>query len=125
MPKHSREYRVGLHPNSRGSVSTKCFEELVKDGWEDTEQLVGLDQAWKNHILALAPNGGQRRNLERMFGRVEAGPLNEKVTGTEAAKVQEPGVAEQRPDESPATIKEAPSQVKPYLKQSPKKIKNK
>ena len=62
-----------------------------------------------------------------MFRRVEAGPLNEKVTvavikkhktETEAAKVtvQEPGVAEQRPDESPATIKEAPSQVKPYLK---------
>ena len=52
-------------------VSAKYFEDLVKDGWEDVDQLLGLDRAWIDHILALAPNGGQRRNFERLMARLD------------------------------------------------------
>ena len=52
-------------------ISAKYFEDLVKDGWEDVDQLLGLDRAWIDHILALAPNGGQRRNFERLMARLD------------------------------------------------------
>ena len=50
----------------------------MEDGWDEVEQLADLTDAWKAHVLALDPNGGQRRNLERLIQRVEAGPLEER-----------------------------------------------
>ena len=52
----------GATPQFKGlcvayKVSTKCFEELVKDGWEDTEQLVGLDQRGKTTFGPSAKRG--------------------------------------------------------------------
>ena len=60
-------------------ISEKCFQALIEDGWDDAEQLGDLTDAWKVQVLALAPNGGQRRNLEKLIQRVEAGPLHEQV----------------------------------------------
>ena len=60
-------------------VSPRCFESLVEDGWDDPSQFEDISAEWKEHILLLAPNGGQKRNLEKMLERVEAGPLDERV----------------------------------------------
>ena len=71
----------GVSPLFRGlcaafRISSKFFESLVEDGWDDPEQLKGLSPEWRAHIRDLAPNGGQKRNLERMLERVDAGPLD-------------------------------------------------
>ncbi|XP_038045017.1 uncharacterized protein LOC119719608 [Patiria miniata] len=60
-------------------ISEKCFLALVEDGWDEVQQLADLTGAWKAHVLALAPNGGQKRNLEKLIERVEAGPLEGQV----------------------------------------------
>ncbi|XP_038053363.1 uncharacterized protein LOC119725843 [Patiria miniata] len=60
-------------------ISKRCFQVLVEDGWDDVHQLHDLDKNWRSHVLALAPNGGQKRNLEKMLDRVEAGPLDQPV----------------------------------------------
>ena len=60
-------------------VSPRCFESLVEDGWDDPSQFEDISAEWKEQILLLAPNGGQKRNLEKMLERVEAGPLDERV----------------------------------------------
>ena len=60
-------------------VSPRCLESLVEDGWDDPSQCEDISAEWKEQILLLAPNGGQKRNLEKMLERVEAGPLDERV----------------------------------------------
>ena len=64
---------------SKYRITSRCFEQLVGDGWDDVEQLKDLSPSWRDHILSLAPNGGQKRNLEKMLERVEIGPLDEAV----------------------------------------------
>ena len=44
---------------------------------------------WRNHVLALAPNGGQKRNLEMMLLRVDAGPLYTAIPKAKKAKHDE------------------------------------
>ncbi|XP_038056426.1 uncharacterized protein LOC119728308 [Patiria miniata] len=71
----------GAGPLFRGlcatfKISKKYFEALIADGWDDPEQFQDLSPEWRDHILALAPNGGQKRNVEKLFDRVEAGPLS-------------------------------------------------
>ncbi|XP_038045439.1 uncharacterized protein LOC119729631 [Patiria miniata] len=85
-------------------ISAKYFEDMIKDGWEDVDQLLGLDRAWSDHILALAPNGGQRRNFERLMARVEAGPLAEQAVGrlSKQQKRQQQGEQNKAADALPA-----------------------
>ena len=60
-------------------ILSQCFQALIEDGWNEVEQLADLTEGWKAHVLSLAPNGGQKRNLEKMLQRAEAGPLEEPV----------------------------------------------
>ena len=57
-------------------VSVECFNSLLDDGWDDPDQLMNLSADWRSQVLALAPNGGQKRNLELLLDRVDAGPLD-------------------------------------------------
>ncbi|XP_038058837.1 uncharacterized protein LOC119730136 [Patiria miniata] len=54
-------------------VSDRCFQALLDDGWDHPDQFRDLTSEWRDHILALAPNGGQKKNVEKLLDRVQAG----------------------------------------------------
>ena len=48
-----------------------------------------MSAEWRNHVLALAPNGGKKKNLEMMLLRVDAGPLDTAIPKAKKAKDDE------------------------------------
>ena len=100
-------------------ISARCFESLVEDGWDDPSQFRDLSPVWIDHVLALAPNGGQKRNIERMLERVEAGPLDMVVPKAKKAKLT-PEATQPSPDISPAaSSKPGPRSEAPAVNSDP------
>ncbi|XP_038047657.1 uncharacterized protein LOC119725244 [Patiria miniata] len=83
---------------SRYKISARCFECLVEDGWDDPSQFKDMSSSWKDHALALAPNGGQKRNIEMMLERVDAGPLDAAVPKVKRIKIASVDVAQPPPE---------------------------
>ena len=70
-------------------ITNRCFGSLIEDGWDDPAQFQDMSAEWRNHVLALAPYEGQKRNLEIMLLRVDAAPLETAIPKAKKAKYDE------------------------------------
>ncbi len=65
-------------------ISAQCFERLVEDGLDDPGQLRDMGSGWKDHVLALDPNG-----IRSEYGD-DAGPLDVAVPKANKKKSSSP-----------------------------------